>query len=37
MKFLSPEYALYLYHTVLHMAGAPNCYLDILDKLQKDM
>ena len=44
MKFLSPEVALYLYKSTicpcmeycLHVwAGAPNCYLELLDKLQK--
>ena len=44
MKFLSPEVALYLYKSTIHprmeyychvWAGAPNCYLDLLDKLQK--
>ena len=44
MKFLSPEVALYLYkstvgHCMEHCcnawAGAPNCYLELLDKLQK--
>ena len=44
MKFLSPEVALYLYKYIiwpcmeycLHVwAGAPNCYLELLDKLQK--
>ena len=43
MKFLSPEVALYLYITrhpcmeyCCHVwAGAPNCYLELLDKLQK--
>ena len=33
MKFLSPEVALYLYKS--NLAGAPSCYLDLLDKLQK--
>ena len=41
MKFLSPEVALYLYITRLpcmeyccHVwAGAPNCYLELSDKL----
>ena len=45
MKFFSPEVALYLYHTAMHgillcchvWAGAPNCYLELLDKLQKQM
>ena len=44
MKFLSPEIALYLYKSTIcpcmeyccHIwAGAPSCYLDLLDKLQK--
>ena len=44
MKFLSPEVALYLYKSTIHpcmeycchiWAGAPNCYLELLDKLQK--
>ena len=44
MKFLSPEVALYLYKSTIcpcmeyccHVwAGAPSCYLDLLDKLQK--
>ena len=44
MKFLSPEVALYLYKSTkcpcmeycCHVwAGAPSCYLDLLDKLQK--
>ena len=44
MKFLSPEVALYLYKSTIwpHMeycyrvcAGAPSCYLEFLDKLQK--
>ena len=44
MKFLSPEVALYLYKSAIHpcmeycchvWAGAPSCYLDLLDKLQK--
>ena len=44
MKFLSPEFALYLYKSTLgpcmeyccHIwAGAPSCYLELLDKLQK--
>ena len=43
MKFLSPEVALYLYKSTLHpcveyychvWAGAPSCYLELLDKLQ---
>ena len=44
MKFLSPEVALYLYKSTMHpcieqcchfWAGAPSCYLELLDKLQK--
>ena len=44
MKFLSPEVALYLYISTIwpcmeyccHVgAGAPSCYLGMLDKLQK--
>ena len=44
MKFLSPEVVLYLYKFTLRQcmeycchvwAGAPSCYLDLLDKLQK--
>ena len=44
MKFLSPEVALYLYKSTVcpcmeyccHVwAGAPSCYLELLDKLQK--
>ena len=44
MKFLSPEVALYLYKSTIHpcieycchvWAGAPSCYLDLLDKPQK--
>ena len=44
MKFLSREVALYLYKSIMHpcmeccshvWAGAPSCYLDLLDKLQK--
>ena len=44
MKFLFPEIALYLYKFTMRLcleycfyvwAGAPNCYLDMLDKLQK--
>ena len=46
MKFLSPEVALYLYKSTkrpcmeycCHIwAGAPSCYLDLLDKLQKQI
>ena len=44
MKFLSPEIALYLYKSTIRpcmeycchvWTGAPSCYLDLLDKLQK--
>ena len=44
MKFLSPEVALYLYKFTIWScmeycchawAGAPSCYLELLDKLQK--
>ena len=44
MKFLFPEVALYLYKSTIcpcveyycHVwAGAPTCYLELLDKLQK--
>ena len=44
MKFLSPEVALYLYKSTMRScmeycchvwAGAPSCYLELLDKLQK--
>ena len=44
MKFLSPEVALYLYKSTIRpcmeycchvWAGAPSCYLVLLDKLQK--
>ena len=43
-KFLSPDVALYLYKSTIRpcmeycchvWAGAPSCYLDLLDKLQK--
>ena len=43
MKFLSPEAALYLYKSTIQpcmeccchaWAGAPGCYLELLDKLQ---
>ena len=46
MKFLSPEVALYLYKSTIwpcmeyccHVwAGAPSCYLELLDKLQKQI
>ena len=44
MKFLSPDVALYFYKCTMRLcmeyychvwAGAPSCYLDLLDKLQK--
>ena len=44
MKFLSPEVAMYLYKSTIRpcmeycchvWAGAPSCYLELLDKLQK--
>ena len=44
MKFLSPEVALYLYKSTIRLcmeycchvwAGAPSCYLELLDKLPK--
>ena len=44
MKFLSPEVALYLYKSTIRLcmeycchvwAGAPSCYFELLDKLQK--
>ena len=44
MKFLSPEVPLYLYKSTIRpcmeycchvWAGAPSCYLELLDKLQK--
>ena len=44
MKFLSPKVALYLYKSTIRpcmeycrhvCAGAPSCYLDLLDKLEK--
>ena len=46
MKFLSPVVALYLYKSTIRpckeycchvWAGAPSCYLDLLDKLQKQI
>ena len=46
MKFLSPELTLYLYKCTIcpcmeycchGWAGAPSCYLDLLDKLQKQI
>ena len=44
MKFLCPEVALYLYKSTIRLymeycchflTGAPNCYLELLDKLEK--
>ena len=44
MKFLSCQVVLYLYRSTIHpcmeyychvMAGAPSCYLELLDKLQE--
>ena len=46
MKFLSPEVALYLHKSTIRpcieycchvWAGAPSCYLQLLDKLQKQI
>ena len=46
MKFLSPEVALYLYKSTTQpcmeycchvWVGAPSCYLELLDKLQKQI
>ena len=46
MKFLSPEVVLYLYKSTIRpcieyrchvWAGAPICYLELLDKLQKQI
>ena len=46
MKFLSSEVALYLYKSTIPpcmeyccriWAGAPSCYLELLDKLQKQI
>ena len=46
MKFLPPEVALYLYKSTIHpsmeycchvWAGVPSCYLELLDKLQKQI
>ena len=43
MKFLSPDVLLYLYKSTIHLcmkycchiwAGAPSCYLELLDKFQ---
>ena len=44
MNFLSPAVGLYLYKSTIHpcmeyccqvWAGAPSCYLELLDRLQK--
>ena len=44
MKFLSPKVAFYLYKSTIRLcmeyclhvlAGAPSCYMDMLNKLQK--
>ena len=46
MNFFSPEVVLYLYKSIIHpcmeycchvWAGVPSCYLDLLDKLQKQI
>ena len=46
MKFLSPEVAVYLYKSAMQAcmkyccyvwAGAPSCYLELLDKPQKQI
>ena len=46
MKFLPPEVAVYLYKSTMHQcmeycchvwAGAPSCYFELLDKLQKQI
>ena len=46
MKFLSPDVALYLYKPTIRpymeyschvWAGAPSCYLELLDELQKQI
>ena len=46
MKFPSHEVAMYLYKSTIHpcikhccnvLTGAPSCYLEILDKLQKQI
>ena len=46
MKLLSPEVALYLYKSTIHpcieycchvWAGVPSCYMELLDKLQKQI
>ena len=45
IKFLSPEVAMYLYKSTIYpcmqyccdaWAGAPSCYLELLDKLQNE-
>ena len=46
MKFLFPEVAVYLYKSTIRpcmeyrchvLAGGPSCYLELLDKLQKQI
>ena len=46
MKFFSPEVALYLYKSTIHpcmeycchiWVGVPNCYVELLSKLQKQI
>ena len=46
MKFLSPDVTLYVYKSTIHpctkycchiWAGVPSCYLELLDKLQKQI
>ena len=46
MKFISPEIALYLYKSIIRpcmeycylvWAGAPSCFLELLDKPQKQI
>ena len=46
MKFLTPEVALYVYKSTIQScmeycchvwAGAPSCYLELLDELQKQI
>ena len=46
MKFLCPKVALYLYQLTIQprmeycchaLAGAPSCFLELLDKLQKQI
>ena len=42
MKFLSPEVALYLYKSTIQPCflsggGAPSCYLELMNKLQKQI